>query len=530
MTSDFLRSKNDERMPTRISRRQVLAGVISMGVLPAAMPRLLRRAPEVLDVLVVGGGVSGCYAASRLAKASPGDRIALHERGDRIGGRLWSVKPTGMSQQVAELGGMRIADNQTPLLGLVASLGLTVDPYPATTAEDIYFARGIRTRASKLVAGPASGFQVREDLRGRTISELFEIVVKKSTGGKNWSRAEIHEIVDEVKYRGHLLRELPYEWLFQDILGHEAARMLVFAMGYGRPNVNAAVFMKEAMLDLFIGGYRHVRGGYQQVPLQLAEKARRQGVDVRMESEMIDLRFDGDLTAVTFRDAAGGTQVRKARKVVVTLPMSAYGRLPEGCPLRGPNPLTVMRDAMLPVPATKIYVNFPTQWWKSMGIDSGRSITDLPIRQVFYLGDPSGRGLTLSPYVAGVHDSGFWSSLLPASGHRGPGDGLAGDSIRRQLQKMHGIEIPKPSEILFRRFEGGAVGHGWNMWRPGFEPSEIVSAARTPIAGREVHCVGQATSRIQGWVMNTLETTESVLRSKFGLERPDWWPASYELQ
>jgi len=518
------------RRSTDLTRREVLAGVASAGVLPGTLPKLFRPGSEVVDVLVVGGGVSGCYAAWRLAAASPGDRIEMHERGDRIGGRLWSVKPDGMSRQVAELGGMRIADDQTPLLGLVASLGLSVDPYPATTAKDIYYARGIRTRAGKMVAGPESGFQVRKDLRGRTISELFDIVVKTTTGRSRWSRSEVQTIVDKVRYQGRLLRDLPYEWVFQDILGHEAARMLVFAMGYGRPNTNAAVFIKEAMLDLFIGGYRHVRGGYQQVPLRLADRARRQGVDVRMQSEMIDLRFDGDLTVVTFRDAAGGTHVRKARRVVVTLPMSAYGLLPEDCPLRGRNPLTAMRDAMLPAPATKIYINFPNQWWKSMDIDSGRSITDLPIRQVFYLGDPSGRGLTLSPYVAGEYDSGFWSPLLPASGHRGSGDGLAGDSIRRQLQQMHGIDIPKPSEILFRRFNGGPVGHGWNMWRPGFEPSEIVSGARRPIAGREVHCVGQATSRIQGWVMNTLETTESVLRAEFGLERPAWWPESYDLR
>ena len=518
------------RRSTDLTRREVLAGVASAGVLPGTLPKLFRPGSEVVDVLVVGGGVSGCYAAWRLAAASPGDRIEMHERGDRIGGRLWSVKPDGMSRQVAELGGMRIADDQTPLLGLVASLGLSVDPYPATTAKDIYYARGIRTRAGKMVAGPESGFQVRKDLRGRTISELFDIVVKTATGRSRWSRSEIQTIVDKVRYQGRLLRDLPYEWVFQDILGHEAARMLVVAMGYGRPNTNAAVFIKEAMLDLFIGGYRHVRGGYQQVPLRLADRARRQGVDVRMQSEMIDLRFDGDLTVVTFRDAAGGSEVRKARKVVVTLPMSAYGLLPEDCPLRGRNPLTAMRDAMLPAPATKIYINFPNQWWKSMDIDSGRSITDLPIRQVFYLGDPSGRGLTLSPYVAGEYDSGFWSPLLPASGHRGSGDGLAGDSIRRQLQQMHGIDIPKPSEILFRRFNGGPVGHGWNMWRPGFEPSEIVSGARRPIAGREVHCVGQATSRIQGWVMNTLETTESVLRAEFGLERPAWWPESYDLR
>lgn len=515
-----------ERSTSAVSRRAVLAGAISLGVLPTAMPRPLHRDPDVLDVLVVGGGVAGCYAATRLAEATPDSRIELHERSDRIGGRLWSVKPAGMDRQVAELGGMRIADDQTPLLGLVSSLGLEVDPYPATTGKDLYYARGVRTRAEKFVAGPASGFQVRPDLRGRTVSELFDIVVKRATGRANWSRAEVHTIVEDLRYQGHLLRDLPYEWVFEDILGHEAARLLVFAMGYGRPNTSAAVFLKEAMLDLFIGGYRHVRGGYQQVPLRLAARARRRGVDFRMGSEMVDLRFDGDLSVVTFRNADGEHSVRKARKVIVTLPMSAYDLLPDACPLRGANPLTTMRAAMLPVPATKIYVNFPSQWWKRLEIGSGRSITDLPIRQVFYLDDPSGRGLTLSPYVSGELDSGFWSPLLPGSGHRAPGDSLAGATIRRELRAMHGIEIPKPSEILFRGFPGGAVGHGWNMWRPGFEPSEIVPGARRPIAGREVYCVGQATSRIQGWVMNTLDTTESVLRSDFGLDRPDWWPAS----
>ena len=520
----------DPRGLRELTRREVLAGAVSMSVLPTVASRRSRGDRDVLDVLVVGGGVSGCYAASRLADASPERRIELHERADRIGGRLWSVKPEGMTRQVAELGGMRIADNQTPLLGLVSALGLSVDPYPATTAQDLYYARGIRTRASKLLAGPGSGFLVRKDLRGRTVSELFDIVVKKATGRASWSSGEVQTIVETLRYRGHLLRDLPYEWVFEDILGHEAARMLVFAMGYGRPNTSAAIFIKEAMLDLFIGGYRHVRGGYQQVPVRLADRARKQGVDFRMGSEMIDLRFDGDLTAVTFRDAEGRTSVRKARKVVVTLPMSAYDLLPDSCPLRGDNPLATMRAAMLPVPATKIYVNFPTQWWTQMKISSGRSITDLPIRQVFYLEDPSGRGLTLSPYVSGEIDSGFWSPLLPTSGHRGSGDSLAGETIRRELRQMHGIEIPKPSEILFRGFPGGAVGHGWNMWRPGFEPSKIVPGARQPISGRDVYCVGQATSRIQGWVMNTLETTESVLRSRFGLGRPDWWPASYEVQ
>ena len=84
---------------------------------------------------------------------------------DRIGGRLWSVKPTGMSQQVAELGGMRIASNQTPLRNLTRLLQLTLDPYtPATLHEDIYSLRGIRSKAADLVASPKFGYHVEKSI------------------------------------------------------------------------------------------------------------------------------------------------------------------------------------------------------------------------------------------------------------------------------------------------------------------------------------------------------------------------------
>ncbi len=59
----------------KVTRRRVLAGAISMSVLPAAVPRPSQADADVLDVLVVGGGVSGCYAAARIASASPRGRI-----------------------------------------------------------------------------------------------------------------------------------------------------------------------------------------------------------------------------------------------------------------------------------------------------------------------------------------------------------------------------------------------------------------------------------------------------------------------
>ncbi|MEE2972296.1 MAG: FAD-dependent oxidoreductase, partial [Planctomycetota bacterium] len=117
---------------SRPTRREVLRGVAASALLPAAvLPSARRSSNDPLDVAIVGGGVSGCYAAWRLANAGASkESIRIFERGDRIGGRLYSVPCKGLTEQVAELGGMRIAENQTPLLGLVKTLGLETEPYP----------------------------------------------------------------------------------------------------------------------------------------------------------------------------------------------------------------------------------------------------------------------------------------------------------------------------------------------------------------------------------------------------------------
>ncbi|HET9755371.1 MAG TPA: NAD(P)-binding protein [Candidatus Limnocylindrales bacterium] len=59
-----------------------------------------------LDVAIVGAGAAGTYLADRLLQARPDWRIAIFERSNRIGGRLWSVKVDGLAHPI-ELGGMR---------------------------------------------------------------------------------------------------------------------------------------------------------------------------------------------------------------------------------------------------------------------------------------------------------------------------------------------------------------------------------------------------------------------------------------
>ena len=136
-------------MPNRISRRAfvgkiaTVAGAMVLNRSSADCAFLERNRntnannEEILDVAIVGGGVSGIYCGWRLLAADPGrlqilgrrasngrkGRVKLFEGSRRIGGRLLSARPPGMST-ICELGGMRFVSAQKRVVGLVNELKL----------------------------------------------------------------------------------------------------------------------------------------------------------------------------------------------------------------------------------------------------------------------------------------------------------------------------------------------------------------------------------------------------------------------
>ena len=516
-----------------------MRGVAASALLPAVAHGSRRgRQDPTIDVAIVGGGVAGCYAAWRLASAAnPPGTIRLFERSERIGGRLFSVPCDGMKHQVAELGGMRIAGDQTPLLALVDELELETEPYPATEPDDLYYLRGIRTRARDLKCNLDTGFRPSKEIEGKTPGEVFRLLLAKLTGKRSWTAEEFKEARSTMTFRGRPLYEVPYEYAWREVLGAEGYKFLHQTTGYGRPNTQALGFIEEAVLSMFVHDYfhvegAHVQGGYDLVPKRLASSAEDMGVDFEFGSTLTDIRLNSDGTVrLVFDEKGGPTRTILARRAILAIPGSAYGLLDPGGALGGDNGMSNVNQALLGNPALKIYSNYETQWWNPLGMRTGRSITDLPIRQCFYLPDPSGGGLVLSPYASGAQATDYWRPLLePIAPNRLDPDGMAGRAIRSQLEKLHGIEIPEARDIHYRYFDGGHDGYAWSMWSPGARYWELLPGARTPLPGRPIHCVGQATARSQGWVMDTISSVETVMRDSYGLARPKWWPADYPIE
>lgn len=52
----------------------------------------MAASPETVDVVVIGGGISGLSAAYELLKKRPHTKLVVLEAKDRVGGRLDSVE------------------------------------------------------------------------------------------------------------------------------------------------------------------------------------------------------------------------------------------------------------------------------------------------------------------------------------------------------------------------------------------------------------------------------------------------------
>jgi monoamine oxidase len=136
-----------------ISRRGLLAG--TAGVVVAASTLTAQAAgPKIpsYDVVVVGAGLAGLTAATRLQKA--GRSVLVLEARPRVGGRNHDIRLAN-GKDVMELGGQWIGPGQTKILALAHSLGVkTFDTY--LTGKSLYGYQGSYQQYSGAIP-PASG-------------------------------------------------------------------------------------------------------------------------------------------------------------------------------------------------------------------------------------------------------------------------------------------------------------------------------------------------------------------------------------
>ncbi|MEP3329692.1 hypothetical protein [Sedimentitalea sp.] len=210
-------------------------------------------------------------------------------------------------------------------------------------------------------------------------------------------------------------------------------------------------------------------------------------------------------------------------------------------------------------PSYKIAMFFEEPWWENTTYPPrleatlnhqkttenvfGPTITDLPLRQVYYFGDnalPNEEGEAIYGLLASYDDMRyitFWRGLelavderrdqainrdfQPLEGGR-EGSPQMEQMLRLELAKLHygdpdaANEIPMPKSTIFMDWGLNPFGAGYHAWAANYDITDVMQKIRSPaqlagVADAKVFLIGSAFSNDQAWVEGAFCTAESVL-------------------
>ncbi|UUN31075.1 FAD-dependent oxidoreductase [Streptomyces sp. FIT100] len=532
---------------------------------------------DVVDVAVIGAGVSGAYAAWRLLGPEAEDSrilsrlrrrrrgpldVRLFEGSERIGGRLFSVTPPGMPHLHAELGGMRYLDNQPVVADLVDHLGLRTDLFPVDEPQNLVYLRGHRFTQGQWGDPQAVPYDLPASIRGKSPDDALSSVIETFVPGASTMD---HQAWDKIKPTasadGRYLYDTGFWNLLQEAVGQEGWAFLHDGFGYGSvvSNVNGIEAMEASVAD-FVGSpppqYRYLLDGYQTVPEELARQFEAEGGTVRLHHQVrrIDRdRADGeDVLVLDLVVWPEGRPLRvRAHHVVLAMPQRSIELLDPDSFLFTSDRFLSDLGAVVPRPASKLFLGYDRPWWEDIGLNAGRSVTDLPLRQTYYWGvegeqagaDPANRNALLLASYNDLRDVEFWNELLtrphrlaPVAVTRPPrpmdasASGALVDEAQRQLRELHGPDarIPEPTSAYFQDWVQDPYGAAYHFWQVGAKSWEVMPRMRHPLPDANLYVCTDAWSTGQGWVYGALSQAELVLEEHFGLPRPPWLsPGTY---
>ena len=508
--------------------------------------------PAAVDVAVVGGGISGLYAGwSLLARVPEGEefpRVALFEAGSRLGGRLHTIVPPHAPHLRCELGGMRYLSTQPMVADLIDHLGLTHRAFPLGDDHDLLYLRGTRFSIGDLKAGASSvPYALAPGERGKTVAEMLAQVIKTFLPGGQMTADERVELERTMRFRGTPVHELPLVEVLRAELSEEAFQLLLDGMGY-TCTLDEHIGAVNLLHTNLVGGHHlTLAEGMQALPDTVAQRFRGLGGQTEMGAslrtlERVEAHGEERIRLVFDRD--GRTEHVEARHVVLALPKRALQLLDHESFLFRESSLGEDLQAVVPVPAGKLYLAYRDPWWHDLGLTWGRSVTDLPMRQCLYFGveDDADAGHHHASLLAAAYTDGlvtrYWEDLLDGSapfasdGDTPPGLAVTRrmvEDIQSQLERVHGVALPPPTWAVFKDWTVDPFGAGWHYWRTGYHSAEIIPRVRRPMPGANVHVCGEAYSSHQGWILGALSSAERVLQDGLGVAPPEWLSAGAEL-
>ncbi|MCF2907137.1 FAD-dependent oxidoreductase [Pseudoalteromonas sp. DL2-H2.2] len=554
-----------------------------------------------IDIAIVGGGVSGVYSAWRLKKTHENTKkIELFEYSNRIGGRLYSRTLPGLPNVVAELGGMRfIPEDHIMVSTLVDELKLETKDFPmgsklplypsdktssveAGSENNLFYLRGQYFRYRDFAECPDKiPYNLEETERGYGPEDLQVKVMNLICPG--FADMSLSEQM-KVKVFGKEIWKFGFWNLLEHVLSNEAYLFMKEAGGYDANVANASAVTQLPATEYSDDTvFKTLKDGFQALPLKLCEEFEAANGCVHMLKRLVKIEIhkgckyryelifqpmmETDSGQVV--DSSESTQRVKAKQLILAMPRRSLELIEseffENPWLKENIPSVLIQKAI------KMFMAYEQPWWRSLGLVAGRSVTDLPIRQTYYMGtecnqqecvefevneqgqqvcktlktygEPNTNSLLMAsyndigtiPYWKGLEKGEHYPGFVPAYGCEGFGSNeivpknqyqittSMVEAAHRQIQALHNQKaLPMPYSAIYQEWGDDPYGGGWHEWKANYRLDEIMCKMRHPVEEEDIYIVGEAYSYEQGWVEGALNTAESTLAQFFGLPTPHW--------